>query len=143
VEFKTFLTRRTEYKIFFISSVFFRTLLDRVKMELVNRKVLVKLKNKEKGNKLLCDAIDKLIKDIESNDWKTKEQVKQSRPDADQVHTDGYYFFNIQVHRTMILLELSDGEADIIWAGTHDKYEATFKNDKNVIAKWLKDKGLI
>ena len=112
-------------------------------MELVNRKVLVKLKNKEKGNKLLCDAIDKLIKDIESNDWKTKEQVKQSRPDADQVHTDGYYFFNIQVHRTMILLELSDGEADIIWAGTHDKYEATFKNDKNVIAKWLKDKGLI
>ena len=43
------------------------------------------------------NLIDKLIKDIESNDWKTKEEVKQSRPDADQVHADGFYFFDIQV----------------------------------------------
>jgi mRNA-degrading endonuclease HigB of HigAB toxin-antitoxin module len=113
-------------------------------MEIVNKKKLIKLKMKNKGNVSLCNEIDKLIEDIEVNNWKTKEEVKSSRPDADQVHTDGFYFFNIHVHRTLILLELDDeGSADVVWVGTHDEYEATFKNNKSVISKWLRNKGLI
>lgn len=113
-------------------------------MEIVNKKKLIKLKIKNKGNVSLCNEIDKLIEAVEFNNWKTKEEVKASRPDADQVHSDGFYFFNIHVHRTLILLELDDeGIADVVWAGTHDEYEATFKNNKSVISKWLRNKGLI
>jgi mRNA interferase HigB len=85
-----------------------------------------------------------LIEAIELNNWKTNEEVKASRPDADQVHSGGFYFFNIHIHRTLILLELDDeGIADVVWAGTHGEYEATFKNNKSVISKWLRNKGLI
>ena len=45
----------------------------------------------------------------------------------------------------MILIEFEEesGEATIQWCGSHDEYEITFKNNKNTIEKWLKDKGLI
>lgn len=44
----------------------------------------------------------------------------------------------------MILIEFGeDCEATIVWCGTHDEYEATFKNNKDTIAKWLKSKGYI
>ncbi len=113
-------------------------------MKFVSKKPLLKLKAKNKGNSALCDAIDQLIADVESSNWKNKEEVKASRPDADQVHNDGYYFFNINVHRTLILIELgAGGVADVVWAGNHDAYERTFKNDKVVIAKWLKERDLI
>jgi mRNA-degrading endonuclease HigB of HigAB toxin-antitoxin module len=113
-------------------------------MEFISKKPLLKLKTKNKGNKKLCEAIDQLIADVESNNWNSKEEVKASRTDADQVHNDGFYFFNINVHRTLILIELGeDGTADVVWADDHDAYERIFKNDKAVIAKWLKDRGLI
>ncbi len=38
-------------------------------MRLTNKKVLEKLKRKNKGNTPLVKAIDKLIKDIDVNDW--------------------------------------------------------------------------
>jgi hypothetical protein len=42
------------------------------------------------------------------------------------------------------LIELDDeGEATIVWAGTHQEYEATFKNNKITIEKWLRQKGYI
>lgn len=64
--------------------------------------------------------------------------------DADRVHTDGFYFFDINIHRTLILIEFDDdGEATIIWAGTHQEYESTFKNNKPTIEKWLRNKGYI
>ena len=107
-------------------------------MRLINKKVLEKLKRKNKGNNSLSNAIDKLIKDITENEWKDQHELNQIRPDADKVHYDGFYFFNINIHRTMILIEFQDGEATVVWAGSHQQYEAIFKNNKNTIRKWLK-----
>ena len=82
--------------------------------------------------------IDKLIKDFEENNWKNIDELKLTRPDADCVHSEGFYFFNIYVHRTLILIEMDDTEATVAWVGSHDEYETTFKNNKNTIAKWLR-----
>jgi mRNA interferase HigB len=50
----------------------------------------------------LTKAIDQLIKDIDENNWKNQTELNKTRNDADIVHSDGFYFFNINVHRTMI-----------------------------------------
>jgi hypothetical protein len=36
-----------------------------------------------------------------------------------------------------------EGEATIIWAGTHQAYEKTFKNNKRIIEKWLRTNNYI
>jgi hypothetical protein len=65
--------------------------------------------------------------------------MKNIRTDADCVHNDGFYFFNISVHRRMILVAFdNEGEATVVWTGTLQEYERTFKNNKNTIVKWLK-----
>lgn len=107
-------------------------------MRLTNKKVLEKLKRKNRGNATLSKAIDRLIKDIHENNWKDQNELNKIRPDADNVHSDGFYFFNINIHRTMILIEFEDSEATVVWAGTHQEYELIFKNNKNTIKKWLK-----
>lgn len=113
-------------------------------MEIVGKSKLIKLKKKNRGNTTLCEAIDTLISEFEAKNWSNTAELKKDRPDADIVHGDGFYFFNINVHRTMILIEFEEnGEATIIWCGSHDEYELTFKNNKNTIEKWLKSKGLI
>lgn len=112
-------------------------------MRLTNKKILVKLKRKNRGNVPLTKEIDKLIKDIEDNDWKDQTQLNKSRADADNVHSEGFYFFNINIHRTMILIEFEDSEATVVWAGTHQEYEATFKNNRSTIKKWLKSNDWI
>ncbi|MFN2262386.1 MAG: type II toxin-antitoxin system HigB family toxin [Psychroflexus sp.] len=112
-------------------------------MRLINRKALEKLKRKNKGNVLLIQAINQLIKDIESHKWKSQTEIKTIRPDADCVHNDGFYFFNINIHRTMVLIEFEDDEATIVWAGSHKQYEIAFKNNKTTIRKWLKSKNWI
>ena len=112
-------------------------------MNLTGIKKLQKLKASNQGNVRLKKAIDKLIQDILENDWKTPIELIETRPDADNVHSDGFYFFNLNVHRTMILIEFEDGEATIEWVGTHQEYERTFKNNKAVIKRWLKHKDLI
>lgn len=38
----------------------------------------------------------------------------------------------------MILIEFDDGEASVVWTGTHQEYGATFKNNKKTIKKWLR-----
>ena len=106
-------------------------------MRLINKKALEKLKRKNRGNISLIGAIDKLIKDIEDNSWKSQTELNQVRPDADCIHSDGFYFFNINIHRTMILVEFDEEEASVVWVGTHQEYETTFKNNKNTIKKWL------
>lgn len=85
----------------------------------------------------MTKAIDKLIKDIDENDWKNQIDLNKTRTDADNVHSDGFYFFDINIHRTMILIEFQDGEATVVWAGTHQEYETTFKNNRNTIKKWF------
>ena len=113
-------------------------------MDIIGIKHLEKLKRKNKGNNLLINAIDVLITDLEINNWRTKTEILLVRPDADCVHSDGFYFFDINIHRTLILIAFGDdGEATIVWCGSHDEYENTFGNSKNTIRKWLKLKELI
>ncbi|MCL6220413.1 type II toxin-antitoxin system HigB family toxin [Zunongwangia pacifica] len=112
-------------------------------MRLINKKILEKLKRKNKGNIPLAKAIDKLMKDIYDNDWKDQSELNKTRTDADNVHSDGFYFFNIAIHRTMILIEFEDEEATVVWAGTHQQYETIFKNNRNTIKKWLKSNDWI
>ncbi|MFC3415370.1 type II toxin-antitoxin system HigB family toxin [Algoriphagus hitonicola] len=112
-------------------------------MRLINKKLLEKLKRKNKGNSSLNLAIDALISDIAENNWTNQIDLKKSRPDADCVHSDGFYFFNIAICRTMILVEFDDLEATVVWAGSHSDYEKTFQNNKRTIKKWLRNKEWI
>lgn len=113
-------------------------------MDIVGKQKLEKLKRKNRGNTALCEAIDNLIDEIELKNWHNHNEVILDRPDADKVHNDGFYFFNIHIHRTMILIEFEEtSEATIVWCGSHDEYERTFKNNKDTITKWLKDKEFI
>jgi len=73
-------------------------------VNLINRSLLERLKRKNRGNTKLIKGIDRLIDDIQTNDWKSQLEMKETRPDADCVHSDGFYFFNINVHRTMVLV---------------------------------------
>ena len=99
-----------------------------------------KLIRKNRGNSKLLKAVQQLIADIENSDWGTPHDLTEKRPDADCVYGGEFYFFNINIHRTLIMIELEeDGEATIVWAGSHDDYELTFKNNRNVIKKWLRD----
>jgi len=113
-------------------------------MEIVGRKLLEKLKRKNRSNTLLIAAIDDLLNDIETKNWVNQNELIKDRPDANRVHSDGFYFFDISIHRAMVLIEFEEnGEATIVWCGTHDEYELTFKNNKNTINKWLKTRGWI
>lgn len=112
-------------------------------MDLLGKHRLLKLKRKNRGNIKLTKAIDKLITDIINSDWKSKLELQDDRIDADLVHNDGFFFFDINIHRAMILIIFDDKEANIIWTGTHDEYERIFKNNKIVIETWLRNKGLI
>jgi hypothetical protein len=112
-------------------------------MRVVGRKVLVKIKKKNTGNNPLCDAIDKLINDLESFNPKNT-GLKKIRKDADSVHSEGFYFFDIDLHRTLILIETeNEGEATIIWASSHQEYERTFRNNKATIERWLRNRDYI
>jgi mRNA interferase HigB len=76
---------------------------------------------------------------IEVSNWENEEELKSVRPDADCVHSDGFYFFNLTIHRTLILIEFDEeDEATVVWTGAHQEYETTFRNNKNTIKKWLR-----
>jgi len=112
-------------------------------MKIANLRTLEKYLKKNRGNKKLRQEIDKLISTIELAKWSKPEEVKIERPDADRVHPDGFYFFNISSHRTMILVELEEDQASIVWCGNHSEYISIFKNNKNTIRKWLQSKNWI
>lgn len=112
-------------------------------MRLIGKPKLEKLKWKKKGDQRLSKAIIKLISDLEENGFKDLNDIKSIRPDADKVHNDGFYFFDISTHRTLILIECEESEAEIIWAGSHEEYERVFKNNKMVIEAWLRNKEYI
>lgn len=112
-------------------------------MRILGKSKILKVKKKNIGNKKLCNAIDELIADLEGFE-PSKQSLNNIRKDADCVHNDGFYFFNINIHRTLVLIELDEnGEATIVWVGTHQEYETTFKNNKNTIEKWLRNNGYI
>ena len=108
-------------------------------MRVIGEKILLKLKKKNRENRRLCDEIDILIYDLE-NFSPPEKSIYTIRKDADLVHGNGFYFFNIEIHRTLIFIELlPDGKAVILWAGSHDEYERTFRNNKSTIEKWIKN----
>lgn len=112
-------------------------------MRITGKSKLLKVKKKNIGNNKLSNEIDKLIQDLEGFD-PTLQKLKNVRNDADCVHGDGFYFFDIYIHRTLLLVEFDEyGEATIIWVGTHQEYENIFKNNKSTIEKWLRSKGYI
>lgn len=111
-------------------------------MRLTGKKIILKLKKKNIGNQKLCAAIDQLILDLEIFDPDIVSWAEW-RKDADCVHSDGFYFLNIHIHRVLALIEMDEYEATIVWAGSHQEYERIFKNNKSTIEKWLKDKDYI
>lgn len=52
-------------------------------MRLIGKHKLEKLKRKNRGNISLSKDIDKLIVDIERNEWKSKVELKITRSDAE------------------------------------------------------------
>lgn len=111
-------------------------------MRIVGKKIILKIKKKNIGNRKLCSEIDNLISDLEGFE-PSKQYLKDIREDADCVHSDGFYFFNINIHRTMILIVFDDNEATVVWSGSHDEYQNIFKGNKNTIEKWLRTQNLI
>lgn len=112
-------------------------------MRIIGKKTILKIKKKNIGNKKLGAEIDKLIIDLENFNPDEK-NINDIRNDADCVHNEGFYFFNISIHRTLIMIEFDDdGEATIVWAGSHQEYESTFRNNKLTIEKWLRKNGYI
>lgn len=112
-------------------------------MKLLGQRILRKYKKKNIGNKSLSQAIDKLIIDFEERNFESIEELMKIRPDADKVHPNGFFFFNLSNHRSMILIEMVNDEATILWCGNHKSYEAIFKNNKHTIRKWLKSNNYI
>ena len=113
-------------------------------MEIVGKRILEKLKKKNKGNILLVSAIETLIKELEESSFSNQTELLEKRKDADCVHSDGFYFFDINIHRTLILIEFEENrEITIVWCGSHDEYEIAFKNNKSTIQKWLKERDWI
>ena len=112
-------------------------------MKIAYLRILEKYLKKKRGNQKLKVSIDKLVDTLENANWSTPEEIRDARPDADRVHPNGFYFFNISVDRTMILIELEEDQASIVWCGSHQEYESTFKNNKNTIRKWLQSKKWI
>ncbi|MEA3494595.1 MAG: type II toxin-antitoxin system HigB family toxin [Bacteroidota bacterium] len=112
-------------------------------MEILGKDRLVKLKRKNIGNSKLIFAIDKLISDLEKAEWAKKTDIKLTRSDADCVHADGFYFFDINIHRTMVLIIFEKDVAIIVWTGSHDEYNTIFKGNKKTIENWLRNQQLI
>lgn len=113
-------------------------------MRIINKHILGKLIRKNRGNSKLVKSVQQLISDIEDSNWNTPCDLSEKRPDADCVYGGEFYFFNIYIHRTLIMIEFEEnGEATIVWAGSHDDYELAFKNNRNVIKKWLRDNNWI
>lgn len=113
-------------------------------MRIINKHILGKLIRKNQGNSKLIKSVEKLIFDIEKSYWQNPQDLIEKRPDADCVYGREFYFFDLNIHRILILIEFEEnGNATIIWAGNHADYELTFKNNRNVIKKWLRDNSWI
>ncbi len=113
-------------------------------MKIFNKRILQKLIRKNRGNVKLVRSVEKLIKDFEENNWSNAYKLAETRKDADCVYGGDFFFFNIHIHRTLVLVQFDEiGTATIIWVGNHHEYETVFKNNKNVIKKWLRDNSWI
>jgi mRNA interferase HigB len=112
-------------------------------LKILRKDRLIKLRKKNRGNIKLVKAIDNLIEDIEGADWQDKFEILKKRPDADRIHGDNFYFFDINIHRTMIMVLFNEQEAEILWVGNHDEYDKTFRGNKKTIETWIRNQGKI
>jgi len=112
-------------------------------LRIINKHVLGKLIGKNRGNARLVKSVEQLIFDIEKSNWQRPHDLIRARADADCVYGGEFYFFDINIHRAMILIVFEDREATVIWAGSHDEYDKTFKGNKTTIEKWLRVQKLI
>ncbi|ACT95956.1 type II toxin-antitoxin system HigB family toxin [Dyadobacter fermentans] len=112
-------------------------------MVIDGKRKLTQLKKKNLGNKRLGQAIDQLIFDLEVSSINDIDELLKLRKDADRVHSQGFYFFDLHAHRALVLIQLVENQAKIVWVGTHDEYVRTFKNNTNTIEKWLREKKLL
>lgn len=108
-----------------------------------NKTKLIQLKRKNLGNKRLVQAVDQLIEDLEQGAITNIRELIRIRKDADRVHSQGFYFFDLHIHRTLVLIQLVADRATIVWTGTHQEYLKTFKNNPNTIEKWLRAKNML
>ncbi|WP_229208834.1 type II toxin-antitoxin system HigB family toxin [Dyadobacter luticola] len=78
----------------------------------------------------MAKAIDRLIQDLENAEVDSISEIGLIRRDAEKVHNAGYYFMDIHIHRTLILIVIEERQATIVWAGNHQDYERTLKTTK-------------
>ncbi|MBO9614076.1 MAG: type II toxin-antitoxin system HigB family toxin [Dyadobacter sp.] len=107
-------------------------------MHIEGKRKLTQLKKKNLGNKRLIQAVDQLIDDLGGDAITSVDELLKIRKDADRVHSKGLYFFNLHVHRTLIFIHIGRNRAEVLWAGTHEEYVRTFKNNTNTIEKWFR-----
>jgi len=112
-------------------------------MEVIGKKIILKIRAKKKGNIKLLRAVDQLIKELESLQIASFDDLKGIKGHFEKVHNDGFYFVDLHIHRALLLIKISENEAKVIWVGDHDEYVRTFKNNKNSIEKWLKSNNLL
>lgn len=112
-------------------------------MVIHNKTKLIELKKKNFGNTRLIQAVNQLIQDLEDGSITSIEELIKIRKDADRVHRKGFYFFDLHIHRTLVLIQLVHNQATIVWTGTHQEYLKTFKNNTSTIEKWLRSKSLL
>lgn len=108
-------------------------------MQLEGKDILIRIKNKNRGNVKLWKAIERLIEILEKAEIGSPEEFKILRTDAEKVHNKGFYFLDIISYRALVLLLADKKRVTILWAGNHQEYERIFKNNKNTIEKWLKN----
>ena len=112
-------------------------------LHLIGINKLDKYKRKNIGNARLIKAIDVLINQIDKAEWQKRTDLIKSRPDSECVHSDGFFFLNLVNHRILILFLFEENIAAVIWIGSHDDYEITFRNNKSTVARWLRNQQLI
>jgi mRNA interferase HigB len=82
-----------------------------------------------------------LIEDVETSDWKNKFDLIMTRPDANKIYGDNFYFFDISIHKTTIMIVFHEQEAELLWVGTHSEYDTIFKGNKKTIETWIRNQG--
>jgi hypothetical protein len=112
-------------------------------MELAGKKILSKLKDKNRGNTQLVNSLNQLQSDLENTNSASFEHLKKLRNDIEKVHNQGFYFVDIHIHRAMLFIKIKENEATIVWAGSHQEYVRLFKNNKDSIEKWLKKNNFL
>ena len=84
-------------------------------MNILGKGHLIILKHKNQGNIKLLIAVDKLIQDLESGKIGSAESLQKIRSDADKVYNSGIYFFNIHIHRALLIIEFNKLQAKVLW----------------------------